>query len=636
MRFVKLISTGLGAALVTSLLFAKDVYTPFFIDHVTADSTKKDSVTYEKFKDLPLKPARKIKLVTTEGTWTSLDISPDGKTIAFDMMGDIFTMPATGGVARQLTKGLPIETHPRFSPDGKRILFTSDRSGSDNLWSIDMEKQDTLQLTKETNMDFPSAAWTPDGEYIVYAKGRRIPKIFMIHKNGGGGTQLVEGPPNMKTIDPAVSADGTCVVGWALVRISRPDGSVGGYQRVIRWTAAQGLQNIGGSTIVDPSNGIVNSGAGRAVNANGSVIVGDGGGICGYSESFRWTQATGTQSLGTFPGNDMCGSHVTVMGLSLDGLVAVGQNNRRAYRWTLGGGMIDLGNLTNHTWRMAFAKSISYDGTTIVGSWGVNAAGHIAQAFRWRDGVGMENLGSLDGLGIEPADGGRISVSADGSVVVGTSYTSEGIVRPFLWTSEIGMVNLQTYLPAIGVDLTGWSLCYATGISADGRTIIGNACMSPASTSGFIITLPAVLPACLTLSGTGDVTTCPGSLARFAVTVTGAGPLAYAWRKDGRRIDAIANPSAATASLELANIQPVDAGSYDCAVTSACGSVTSSSATLTICFADFNCDSTVDFFDYLDFVDAFSSQLPAADFNIDGVIDFFDYLDFVDVFSAGC
>ena len=211
MRFLKLISTGVGAALVTSILFAKGGFTPFFIDHVTADSTKKDSVTYEKFKDLPLKPARKIKLVTTEGTWTSLDISPDGKTIAFDMMGDIFTMPATGGVASQLTKGLPIETHPRFSPDGKRILFTSDRSGSDNLWSIDMEKQDTLQLTKETNMDFPSAAWTPDGEYIVYAKGRRIPKIFMIHKNGGGGTQLVEGPPNMKTIDPAVSADGRYV-----------------------------------------------------------------------------------------------------------------------------------------------------------------------------------------------------------------------------------------------------------------------------------------------------------------------------------------------------------------------------------------------------------------------------------------
>ena len=248
----------------------------------------------------------------------------------------------------------------------------------------------------------------------------------------------------------------------------------------------------------------------------------------------------------------------------------------------------------------------------------------------------MENLGSLDGVGIEPADGGRISVSGDGSVVVGTSYTAEGIVRPFLWTRDIGMVNLQNYLPAIGVDLTGWSLCYATGISADGRTIIGNACMSPGATSGFIITLPAVLPACLAISGNDNVITCPGAIAHFAVTVTGVGPLTYVWRKDGTRIDAIANPSAATASLELANIQAADAGSYDCAVTSPCGSVTSTSATLSICAADFNCDSTVDFFDYLDFVDAFSSGHSSADFNGDSVIDFFDYLDFVDAFSIGC
>ncbi len=54
------------------------------------------------------------------------------------------------------------------------------------------------------------------------------------------------------------------------------------------------------------------------------------------------------------------------------------------------------------------------------------------------------------------------------------------------------------------------------------------------------------------------------------------------------------------------------------------------------CPADFNQDGIVDFFDYLDFVDAFSANLPSADFNLDAVIDFFDYLDFVDAFSAGC
>jgi Tol biopolymer transport system component len=74
---------------------------------------------------------------------------PNGNTIAFDLMGDIYTMPITGGAATPVTKGLAYETHPRFSPDGNKILFTSDRSGSDNIWIIDRIKEDTTQLTKE-------------------------------------------------------------------------------------------------------------------------------------------------------------------------------------------------------------------------------------------------------------------------------------------------------------------------------------------------------------------------------------------------------------------------------------------------------------------------------------------------------
>ncbi len=55
-----------------------------------------------------------------------------------------------------------------------------------------------------------------------------------------------------------------------------------------------------------------------------------------------------------------------------------------------------------------------------------------------------------------------------------------------------------------------------------------------------------------------------------------------------------------------------------------------------LCSADFNQDGIVDFFDYLDFVDAFAASHPTADFNRDGIIDFFDYLDFVDAFANGC
>jgi len=174
----------------------------------SADSVKKDSLNYPKFKDLPLKPEREVKFTTEEGTWMSVDISPDGKTIAFDLMGDIYTIPFEGGKATPITTGIAYETHPRYSPDGNKILFTSDRAGNDNLWYIDLVKKDTIQVTKDKTGDVPGAHWTPDGNYIVVSKGRRISKLWMYHKDGGGGIQLNENPTAMKTIDPFVSPDG--------------------------------------------------------------------------------------------------------------------------------------------------------------------------------------------------------------------------------------------------------------------------------------------------------------------------------------------------------------------------------------------------------------------------------------------
>ena len=178
---------------------------------VFADSTKKDTVKYTAYKSLPLKPARKISFNTKEGSWMSLDISPDGNTIIFDLMGDLYTMPATGGKATAITKGLAYDVHPRYSPDGKKILFISDRDGADNVWYIDTEKKDTIQVTSDKNQNFPSACWTPDGDYIIFSKGRLFPKLYMVHRKGGSGSQLIDGPVFIKTIDPAVSADGRTV-----------------------------------------------------------------------------------------------------------------------------------------------------------------------------------------------------------------------------------------------------------------------------------------------------------------------------------------------------------------------------------------------------------------------------------------
>src|SRR5579872_3291129 len=162
-------------------------------------------------QNLPLKPERTVSFTTTEGTWTSLDISPDGQTIVFDMMGDLYTVPVTGGKATALTRGIAFDSHPRWSPDGKKILFSSDRSGAENIWWIDPEKKDTFQVTKERDQNFPSATWTPDGDYIVYSKGKMNVQLYLVHKNGGGGTQLISTPATLKTIDPAVSPDGRYV-----------------------------------------------------------------------------------------------------------------------------------------------------------------------------------------------------------------------------------------------------------------------------------------------------------------------------------------------------------------------------------------------------------------------------------------
>lgn len=204
-----LITSSLVAATLLSTLLPSPAFTAGGgpLARLT-DTTKKDSPVYTDIKTLPLKPKRSIPLQTTEGSWMSLDISPDGKTIVFDLMGDIYTIPASGGKATAVTKGIAFDTHPRYSPDGKKILFTSDRSGSENLWIIDTEKQDTVALTKDPAANFTDAAWTPDGDFVVYSKGKLIQQLYMVHKDGGGGIQLIDQPASLKTIDAAVSADG--------------------------------------------------------------------------------------------------------------------------------------------------------------------------------------------------------------------------------------------------------------------------------------------------------------------------------------------------------------------------------------------------------------------------------------------
>lgn len=158
---------------------------------------------------------KEVEITTNEGTWMSLDVSPDGKTIVFDMLGDIYSMPITGGEAKTLRTGFPYEVQPRFSPDGKKISFTSDAGGGDNIWVMNADGSDAKQVTKENFRLLNNAVWTPDGQYLVarkhFSSTRSLGagEMWMYHLTGGEGLQLtVKKNAQQDAGEPCASPDG--------------------------------------------------------------------------------------------------------------------------------------------------------------------------------------------------------------------------------------------------------------------------------------------------------------------------------------------------------------------------------------------------------------------------------------------
>lgn len=159
-----------------------------------------------------------IEFTTDEGTWMNLDVSPDGRSIIFDMMGDIYKMPMTGGTAKLLRGGLPYEVQPRFSPDGKKILFTSDAGGGDNIWIMNADGSNAKQITTEDFRLLNNAIWTPDGNYIIARKhftstrSLGAGELWMYHITGGKGIQLTKRKNNQQDLnEPSISKDGRYV-----------------------------------------------------------------------------------------------------------------------------------------------------------------------------------------------------------------------------------------------------------------------------------------------------------------------------------------------------------------------------------------------------------------------------------------
>lgn len=149
---------------------------------------------------LPLETTRTVSFSTTEGTWMSLDVSPDGRTIVFDLLGDIYTLDIHGGTARAITSGPAMDAQPRYSPDGAHLVFASDRSGGEQVWIMDADGRNPRQITKGDNAHYVSPVWTPDGDYIIVARDvfqtaafTDAYDLYMYHVRGGSGIRLLGG-----------------------------------------------------------------------------------------------------------------------------------------------------------------------------------------------------------------------------------------------------------------------------------------------------------------------------------------------------------------------------------------------------------------------------------------------------------
>lgn len=148
-----------------------------------------------------LSPARReLAFTALEGTWMQPDVSPDGRTIVFDLLGDIYALPIGGGRARPLLTGTAFETSPAFSPDGRHIAFVSDRSGVTNLWIANADGGDPRQISRETALNVMAApAWSPDGRRLVVSRLVHSLLAFELWGfpiDGGVGERITSAQPN--------------------------------------------------------------------------------------------------------------------------------------------------------------------------------------------------------------------------------------------------------------------------------------------------------------------------------------------------------------------------------------------------------------------------------------------------------
>jgi probable HAF family extracellular repeat protein len=262
----------------------------------------------------------------------------------------------------------------------------------------------------------------------------------------------------------------------------------------------------------------------NAISVDGSTVVGTQNFPGPYYYGWRWRADTGMTPITPYA------SSYFAEAVSGDGTVIVGpkrDSNFPGWRWSAdegltnladqqfnavsgdgsvfaGGrvlwseqaGTVDLGDLPGGR-DYTLTRAISADGTTVVGTSSSSDGILEGEAFRWTAASGMVGLGDLPGsLSYSVASG----VSGDGSIVVGSGYAENYVQAAFLWTNDLGMVDFRDYLVSQGVDhLGGWTLGGATAISADGSTIVGWGTNPQGVTEGWVATIPE--PSSLLLIG---------------------------------------------------------------------------------------------------------------------------------------
>ncbi len=147
----------------------------------------------------PTGPSKNVAFDVTEGTWMSVTVSPDGRFIAFDLLGHIYEMPVEGGTARRLTNGRSWNLFPQYSPDGTTLAFASDRAGRFDVWTMDREGGSLRNLSHATAVaadeNVYRPAWAPDGRRIyAVTEGDGEPNRLIALDLLGGRQVLASGP----------------------------------------------------------------------------------------------------------------------------------------------------------------------------------------------------------------------------------------------------------------------------------------------------------------------------------------------------------------------------------------------------------------------------------------------------------